>query len=298
MENKKKQGLILSVLGVLSITLITAGITYAFFTYTGEGTTDNIITTGSITFLYTEVDKVGNGIQIENAFPKGDELGKVSTKTNEYFDFKITSKTASTVAIPYEITARKSTDSDNIDEYVRVYLTKGETEEEVLLKNYSELTQTQKVDNSKYTERTIYTGKVPANETNYEETFRLRMWLREGTRFENEQMNNKKFTLTVNVYSNAKVVTNEEMEYESNTKINVLSINNTNLTSVSGEEYDYSVDLVKGTTSTSIDIETENPNAKVTVEKIDSLAKSNSVKRLSTTKNLELSTFCVCVSSL
>jgi len=285
---KKNKNLILSLLAVLTVILITGGVTYAFFSYTGTGTTDNVLTTDTITFLYTEVDGVGNGIKIENAFPISDEKGKVLTKTNEYFDFKVTSKTASTIAIPYEVTARKSKDSDNIDEYIRVYLTKGETNEEVLLDNYSELTQTQKVDENKWTEKTIWTGKVPSNTPDYEETFRLRMWLDEKTRFDTTDMNDKTFTLTVNVYANAKVVTEEEIALENKAEIKTLTIEETELTKVEDKDYDYETTLPEGTTSTTINIETESPNAKVLVEKIDSLAKSNNVKRLAVTRKLEL----------
>jgi len=210
---KKNKNLILTLLAVLTVIIITGGVTYAFFSYTGTGTTDNLITTDTITFLYTEVDGVGNGIKIENAFPISDEKGKVLTGTNEYFDFKVTSKTASTIAIPYEITARKSKDSDDIDEYIRVYLTKGETNEEVLLDNYSKLTQTEKVDENKWTEKVIYTDTVPANESNYEQNFRLRMWIDEETDFSAGTMNDKTFTLTVNVYANAEVVNQQQSTY-------------------------------------------------------------------------------------
>ena len=50
----KKKSLILSLVGVLSLVLITAGVTYAFFNYAKEGTTENTITTGTITFIYEE----------------------------------------------------------------------------------------------------------------------------------------------------------------------------------------------------------------------------------------------------
>ena len=54
MENKKKKstGLLLSILGVVSLVLITAGVTYAFFSYAKEGKTVNRITTGTIEFTY------------------------------------------------------------------------------------------------------------------------------------------------------------------------------------------------------------------------------------------------------
>jgi len=285
---KKNKNLILSLLAVLTVIIITGGVTYAFFSYAKTGTTDNVLTTDTIAFLYTEVDGVGNGIKIENAFPMSDEKGKVLTKTNEYFDFKVTSKTASTIAIPYEVTAKKSKDSDNIDEYIRVYLTKGETNEEVLLENYDKLDQTDKVDVSKWTEKTIYTGKVPSNTPDYEESFRLRMWLDEKTRFDTTDMNDKTFTLTVNVYANAKVVTEEEILSENQAEIKTLTIEGTELTKVEDKDYDYETILPEDRTSTTINIETESPNATVKVEKIDSLAKTNNVKKLAVTKTLEL----------
>ena len=63
-NNKKKQGL-LAVLGLFGILLITAGVTYAFFSYTRSGSTENSITSGNISFLYTENTKIGKGIMLQ-----------------------------------------------------------------------------------------------------------------------------------------------------------------------------------------------------------------------------------------
>ena len=52
---------------------------------------------------------------------------------------------------------------------------------------------------------TIYKG---TNKNNKTENFRLRMWISEDTNFSDGAMNDKKFTVTVNVYANAKIVTN------------------------------------------------------------------------------------------
>ena len=61
MKNKKKQ-IIITLIAIISLIVITVGVTYAFFNYAKEGTTDNTIQTGSITFLYTEVSGVGLSI--------------------------------------------------------------------------------------------------------------------------------------------------------------------------------------------------------------------------------------------
>ena len=78
-ENKKrkKTGLLLSILGVMSLVLITAGVTYAFFSYAKEGQTTNTISTGTLEFTYTEVDDNSNGILIQDALPMTDAQGKV-----------------------------------------------------------------------------------------------------------------------------------------------------------------------------------------------------------------------------
>ena len=66
MKNKKK--VLLSVLGIMLLVLVTVGVTFAVFTYTKLGTTENTVTTGTLKFLYTENTGVGAGINIENAF--------------------------------------------------------------------------------------------------------------------------------------------------------------------------------------------------------------------------------------
>ena len=110
--------------------------------------------------------------------------------------------------IGYQVTARKKTGSTLANSAVKVYLTEvNGTEQELLLSKYSELSQTDKVDISKYDERILYEATVPANTSNYEKNFRLRMWVSDDTDFTDGSMNDKTFTLTVNVYADGKVVT-------------------------------------------------------------------------------------------
>lgn len=290
MLKNKKKGLILAIFGIVSLVLITVGVTYAFFNYAKEGTTDNTITTGTITFIYEETDKQGTGISIEDAYPISDSVGKKLSSSNEVFNFKIKSETTGT-EIPYTVTARKDNTSTLSEEAVRIYLTEvvGESEIELLLDNYSNLEQTSITVPENTTEKVIHTDKVPAGSSNYEKNYRLRMWIDSETDFSDGSMNDKTFKITVSVYANAKVVTEDEVNYQSSTKINTLSINETELTKAEGQDYDYETTLPQGTTSTRISVETENPNAIVEIEKIDSLAYTNNIKRLSIQKTLELS---------
>ena len=207
MKNKKKQ-IIITLIAIISLIVITVGVTYAFFNYAKEGTTDNTIKTGSITFLYTEVSGVGKGISLTDAYPVADSIGKVQVGEGKVFDFKVTSTISMNSNIDYQVTARKKTDSTLDDDAVKVYLTEvNGTEQELLLSKYSELSQTDRVDINKYTEKVLYGDTVPANTSNYEKNFRLRMWVSDDTDFSDGSMNDKIFTLTVNVYADGKVVT-------------------------------------------------------------------------------------------
>ena len=207
MKNKKKQ-IIITLVAIISLIVITVGVTYAFFNYAKEGTTDNTIKTGSITFLYTEVSGVGKGISLTDAYPVADSIGKVQTGEGKIFDFKVTSTISMNSNIDYQVTARKKTGSTLANSAVKVYLTEvNGTEQELLLSKYSELDVSDKVDSSKFDERILYEATVPANTSNYEKNFRLRMWVSDDTDFTDGSMNDKTFTLTVNVYADGKVIT-------------------------------------------------------------------------------------------
>ena len=207
-KNSKKKQVLLTLVAIISLIVITVGVTYAFFNYAKEGTTDNTIKTGSITFLYTEVSGVGKGISLTEAYPVADSIGKVQVGEGKVFDFKVTSNISMNSSIGYQVTARKKTDSTLANSAVKVYLTEvNGTEQELLLSKYSELSQTDKVDSSKFDERILYEATVPANTSNYEKNFRLRMWVSDDTDFTDGSMNDKTFTLTVNVYADGKVVT-------------------------------------------------------------------------------------------
>ena len=214
----KTKNIIIVTLMLFSVVAITVGVTFAFFSYAKQGTTENAITTRSIEFLYTEVDKVGAGIAIEDAYPISDTQGKAQTGAGKVFNFKVTSLVSNTIDIPYTVTARKKNVDNSLDDAaVRVYLTEvsGTSENGLLLDNYGSLDDYQNAPVG-YTEKVIYNGNVAAGNSNYEKDFRLRIWIDSDVKFspiENQDgtitypYNDKTFTVTVNVYANAKVVT-------------------------------------------------------------------------------------------
>ena len=206
-KNNKKKALILSIIGLIGLVIVTIGITYAVFTYTKLGTTDNTVTSGTLKFLYTENTGVKTGIKLTNALPISDTKGKALDGDNNVFDFSIEATNTGTETIPYEVTLRKKADSTLEENCVKVYLTdKTETTEKNELEptKYSELTQTN-INVGNEIEKTIYKSSVAGGEVSYRKDFRLRMWISDDS--SQDDINGKEFTATVNVYANAELVT-------------------------------------------------------------------------------------------
>lgn len=213
----KRKNFVVLGLALIALIVITIAVTYAFFNYAGAGTTDNSLTTGTITFIYEEVEQNGAGISITDAFPMTDEAGKSQSGAGKVFNFSVKSTNSTANTIPYEVTARKNSSSDLAEEAVYLYLTEveGATESDLLWDLYSNLPQTSLTVPTGTVEKTIYTDTIAANTTNYEKDFRLRMWIPNDIEFYAKDTNgndvysynNKTFKVTVNVYAEAEVVT-------------------------------------------------------------------------------------------
>ena len=239
----KKRTLILSILGLIGLVMVTIGITYAVFTYTKLGTTDNTVTSGTLKFLYTENTGVKTGIKLTNALPISDTQGKLLDGDNNVFDFSIEATNTGTEAIPYEVTLRKKSTSTLKEDYVKVYLTdrtESTEKDELEPTNFNKLTQTN-IDVGSEIEKTIYNGSVDGNTTNYKKDFRLRMWV-DDTK-DSGDIYGKEFTAMVNVYSNAKVISEAEQELRSNADIQSITIGDNVLTSVTDKDWNYEVTL-------------------------------------------------------
>ncbi len=103
--NSSKQ-VLLSVLGIAVLVIAVVGVSFAFFTYSRNGETNNELTTGSIIFHYTE----GTAIKLTNQFPVSDETGKSLTATgtdNAVLDFAVSGHDGSGKGIDYTVKAYK-----------------------------------------------------------------------------------------------------------------------------------------------------------------------------------------------
>ena len=261
--DKQKLTVIVAVLGLF---LLTAGVTYAFFTYIGSGSTENTISSDSITFLYEEKDAQGNGINITEATPVSDEVGKAGPA----FNFEITSKTANKISIPYEIAVRKKAGSDNLDDIVKLYLTKVDgtgNEEEVALGTFSSFTTKTYYGHE---QKLLTEQKVPQSSSNYIQKYRLRMWIDEEADFSTGNYNDKTFSVTVNVYSEGKVVTPEDMANMNNAGVLQVLLDGNEIFPVETNGTHYEETLPAGTRNAELVIKPANKYSKVEIGKTDS----------------------------
>ena len=122
---KKKIVITLSI--IVLILLVTLGTSVALFSYLSKGTIENSIELGDLTFHYTEISGVGNGINITDAEPISDEEGKT---LDNYFDFKIDANLIQSDLI-YEVVVEEIEGSSLPLDIVKFYLTEIVDNEEV-----------------------------------------------------------------------------------------------------------------------------------------------------------------------
>lgn len=96
MNNSKQT--ILSIVGIAILVIAVVGVSFAFFTYSRTGTTNNVITTGSIAFEYEE--DTTSALELTNQFPQTNEEGAKNSK----FQFDVKGKVPTSAnAINYTV---------------------------------------------------------------------------------------------------------------------------------------------------------------------------------------------------
>ena len=305
MKFSKKKKVLASILGLCLIVLATIGITYAWYSNVKFGIKEHAITTGAITFHYQEAQQ---GLTLNDAMPMTDSQG---IEQDNYFDFTITSKTMETIDIPYYITAVRSGTGTNMDNIVKIYLTKVdnndvETPIEVvsgkIVAKVSELGSyiNNQGLNIQATEKALYNDKVWAGTNNYVQKYRLRMWISDDAQFIIQQegqpdiypYQGKTYTLKVNVYSIGINIGKSAADLRNNIEINSINIGNTILTT-NTDNFIGEIELPPGETSTikSITVDTTNPNSTVQIIRNHqaNIDKKSNIKRLSTSQEFLIS---------
>lgn len=169
---------------VFSLVLLVIGVTYAVCSNLILGSTENILQAGTLKFSFNEGTFNGNGINIQNAMPITDNSGKLLNSTSQYFDFSVNAM-ATIAPLSYKVLVVKQSNSTLNDENIKIYLTLKDGSNEIaspLVMNDSRVLSFNELksfgnNNSKI----VYTGIVEKSPSEYNQDFRLRMWVSEDT---------------------------------------------------------------------------------------------------------------------
>ena len=178
-ESNNKIFIIIICLFIFIIMVI--GVSMATFTYTKENKSINTISTGNIYLNYTEDT---NGINITNAYPMADEVGKTLTNEDQYFDFTVEASISGNVVASYEVSAEKETSSTLDNDEVKLYLEKkvNNTYQEVMApKNFTPLKESTDLGTTAGS-MLLDSGTVSKSST---VNYRLRMWVADTTILDN-----------------------------------------------------------------------------------------------------------------
>ena len=119
-ENKKT--LLFSILGVILLLVVVIGVSYAMYTFSANGTKENVISTGTVSITYSE----SSTITLDNAYPSKDATG--SAVTGHDLKFTVNAAITGSSTISYEVGLANVTHNGNLTEdYVKFNLKKGET---------------------------------------------------------------------------------------------------------------------------------------------------------------------------
>lgn len=99
MEDNNKKTLVLSILGVLVLVIAVVGVSFAMYSFSATGETENVITTGSVSVAY-EKESV---ITLDNQYPMADALGIAQTDEGSILTFDVTSKVNGSINIKYDL---------------------------------------------------------------------------------------------------------------------------------------------------------------------------------------------------
>ena len=120
MEDNNKKTLILSIVGILVLVIAVVGVSFAMYSFTGTGTKENVITTGTVSMNFTEGS---NNFTLTNKYPMTDAQGVTQDKTN----FAVTAAWGfSKLTIKYDIGISSITSGATLNEnYIKVALLDG-----------------------------------------------------------------------------------------------------------------------------------------------------------------------------
>ena len=199
-NTKNSKSILLIIICIIILLLAVIGISYAAIFYSKSGENINRVTTGTMTMSYSENT---NGINLTNAYPMTDDIGKSLNDQNQYFDFTVSATMGGNVIINYVITATKELDSTLPDNAVKVYLTNISNGNETQVLAPTKISNLQVTSES---QSNAPSGQFILFNSNFNKTesrsYRLRMWVASDYVLPDFSQTYK---LRVNVYCNVAV---------------------------------------------------------------------------------------------
>lgn len=198
-KNNSTKEMIITVLSVLILIVAVFGISYSIWEQTFNGSKENSINTGYISFSYKESDT--NIIKIDNAIPTADESGKKLNGNTDMFDFTVSAKYTGLSSIGYEIYATPNVQTLD-SKYIKIYLTDQNNQAisgfDSKVPTYEDLNFSSIENAETENIRTIYKSSLTqSGATHY---YRLRIWVSSDY---NMPETAKQFSFKVNVKGNA-----------------------------------------------------------------------------------------------
>lgn len=210
----KKKDLILISIGLALLIILTVSFSYALYSFTGNGTKENVITTGSINVTFSEK----NNIKLENRYPETDSEGLNNTDTNSQMTFTVSSNISGDTKVNYALGITDITEGASLtQDYVKIYLKKGNSVAAGFTENKGELLSKFK---NKYVENAIdshvlLTDVLSGSEVH---TYTLKAWIDENYKLPSAVQSSKYEMLDVDACIKLALTTNLYDSYEDKEK--------------------------------------------------------------------------------
>ena len=167
---------IIPVIFVILLLVITVGLSYAMYSFTGSGTKENVIQTGHIVITFNDV----NNISIQNRYPETDSEGLSNTDTNSQMTFTVTSDITGDTKVNYALGITDIQEGATLtQDYIKIYLKKGNNVVAGFTENKGELISSFKplyIENV-MTSHVLLTDVISGSEVH---TYTLKAWIDEN----------------------------------------------------------------------------------------------------------------------
>ena len=177
----RKRQMIISILALLSLTLVTTGVSYSLLDYDENDNFGN----SQLTYNYSNIQETTE-LSIKDTTPVTDEVGKKLSSDDSLFRFSVDGTIEKGKEVSYEITVARAPSSTLSGDLVKVYLTEEANGKEYpinttvsqdgVVKKYTELATSSLLDT--WENRVVYQGTADyGRDGSFHRDYRLRIWI-------------------------------------------------------------------------------------------------------------------------